>query len=118
MSHPATTYGGLGPLVDDVIAESILSHHLALSNSVAESVSHASTISATGLHEAQTLTSRQGQVIQSRSVVQETLQQDLGTTLRETLSNATQTGAEEQSDELVEVAKNLLENIPQQSAST
>lgn len=116
MSHPATTYGGLGPLVDDGIAESILSHHLALSNSVAESVSHASTISATGLHEAQTLTSRQ--VIQSRSVVQETLQQDLGTTLRETLSNATQTGAEEQSDELVEVAKNLLENIPQQSAST
>ncbi|WVQ96571.1 hypothetical protein IAU59_003676 [Kwoniella sp. CBS 9459] len=45
----------------------------------------------------------------TRTIVSRTLEEDLGTTLKEVMSNAMQTGVEEQMDEVADLAKNLVE---------
>ncbi|WWC88240.1 uncharacterized protein L201_003146 [Kwoniella dendrophila CBS 6074] len=45
----------------------------------------------------------------TRTLVTQTLEADAGVTLREVMSNALQTGVEEQMDEVAEVAKHLVE---------
>ncbi|KAK8864128.1 hypothetical protein IAR55_001374 [Kwoniella newhampshirensis] len=55
------------------------------------------------------LTATAGSTITSstRTIVTQALEEDLGVTLKEVMSNATQTGLEEQMDQIVDVAKTL-----------
>lgn len=78
--------------------DSILSHHLTLSP-------HPPSLNTTSLLHSHPNLAASGSSTQS--VITSAIEQDMGQTLKEVLSNAGQTGVEEQMDQVVEVAKVL-----------
>ncbi|WWD05134.1 hypothetical protein V865_003206 [Kwoniella europaea PYCC6329] len=91
--------------IKEVIAgePSLLSQHLSHIPTQSTTTTTTSTISTT-------LNSISGATSSStRTLVTQTLEADAGVTLKEVMSNALQTGVEEQMDEVAEIAKTLVE---------
>ncbi|WVF69062.1 hypothetical protein IAT40_003836 [Kwoniella sp. CBS 6097] len=86
---------------------SLLTHHLA---HAPPPTSLQSTTTTTLTSITNTASSSTASTMSStRTIVSRTLEEDLGTTLKEVMSNAMQTGVEEQMDEVADLAKNLVE---------
>ncbi|WVR06689.1 hypothetical protein IAU60_003721 [Kwoniella sp. DSM 27419] len=92
---------------------SLLTHHLAHapitgSSSTATALPRSTALTLDALSGVGPSTVSTSMTGSTRTMVTQTLEEDLGTTLKEVMSNAMQTGVEEQMDTVAEVAKALV----------
>ncbi|OCF35072.1 hypothetical protein I316_03112 [Kwoniella heveanensis BCC8398] len=87
---------------------SLLTHHLAHAPPPT-SLQSTTTTTLTSLTNTASSSTASTMSSSTRTIVSRTLEDDLGTTLKEVMSNAMQTGVEEQMDEVADLAKNLVQ---------
>nr|XP_031857418.1 uncharacterized protein CI109_007197 [Kwoniella shandongensis]KAA5524490.1 hypothetical protein CI109_007197 [Kwoniella shandongensis] len=103
----------MNPVAVRQAAESSVREVAGETSLLAEHLSHirapTTTIQTTTTTTTSTITTTTGTTLtsSSKTIVTKALEEDLGVTLKEVMSNATQTGLEEQMDQVVDMAKTL-----------